>query len=491
MTFNSKVFWRFACAANMAAMIVSANAQDPPPTIIPVSSAGNTGAAPNGIAVTASELLFTQPFCAGQQTRGIYKVTLPGGGSTFVPPSIPDMGQCSENYLAISTGLGGFTANDTFVTGPSINNPSNEAVYKNGSTLFVDALPASNHHAGVTFDTAGTFGLALIVTLEGSVNGYNSTGLLQFTYPLPTTGVVYVLEGATVAPLTYGACPGCLFITGERSSNVNNAHPSGAGAIFFVKPGTVSGTPITKLADSPGVEPEGLVFVGNNLSCSLDGYSYFVSGYATGSQIDNPNSTTGAILAFTPAQLAPVAGQFLVPDEGSLSQGPGVISAFSPPSTFTTFSSTAYQLEASTILQCVGTGCPATFGFWKHHAFPASMFTGGVTSIGCHNYTAAELVAILDTNNAGGNAVTILAHQLIAAIANYDAGAKQTSDATAAIGAAIALLCANNIDMSTDFVQSSTTLGQQMTALANTLDTYNSSAPNCEGTGLTTGASTK
>ena len=125
------------------------------------------------------------------------------------------------------------------------------------------------------------------------------------------------------------------------------------GAIYFVTPGTPSGSMITKLTDTPGPEPEGLVFVGNNLSCTLGGYSYFVSGYATGGDIDNPYSTSGAILAYTPAQLSTVAGQFLVPDEGSLANGPGKISAFSAASgTFSPFSTTAYQLEGSTILEC-------------------------------------------------------------------------------------------------------------------------------------------
>jgi hypothetical protein len=112
------------------------------------------------------------------------------------------------------------------------------------------------------------------------------------------------------------------------------------------------------------------------------------------------------------------------------------------------------------------------------------MFVNGSASIGCKNYTAADLLTILNTNAGGGNAVIILAHQLIAAIANYDAGAKQTPEATAAIGAAIALLCANNINLASSVVQASTDLGQQMTALADTLDAYNSSAPDCEGTGL-------
>jgi hypothetical protein len=230
-------------------------------------------------------------------------------------------------------------------------NPANEAVYKNGSFVpFIDGIPASNHHAGITFDTAGTFGFDLIVTAEGSVTGYNPAATPQFHYPAPAN---YVLEGATVAPLTYSPCPGCLFITGELSSNVNNPNPVGMGAIFFVTPGTPSGSMVTKLTDTPGVEPEGLVFVGNNLSCTLGGYSYFVSGYATGGDLDSPSSTSGAILAYTPAQLSTVAGQFLVPDEGSLAGGPGKISAFSAATgTFSPFSTTAYQLEGSTILQC-------------------------------------------------------------------------------------------------------------------------------------------
>ena len=352
MRLNFNRFWRFACAATVAALTASAQQT---PTIIPVPSAGNNGAGPNGISVTASELLFTQPFCPGSQVRGTYKVTIAtpiaNSTSTLLDP-IPENFSCpgSENYLTISTGLGGFTAGDRYVTGASTTNPANEAVYKNGLLLFIDGIPASNHHAGITFDTAGTFGFDLIVTAEGSVTGFNPAAMPQFQYPAP---VGYVLEGATVAPLTYGPCPGCLFITGELSSNVNNSFPSGSGAIFFVTPGTPSGSMVTKLTDTPGPEPEGLVFVGNNLSCSLGGYSYFVSGYGTGNDIDNPQSTSGAILAYTPAQLSTVAGQFLVPEEGSLGGGPGKISAFSAASgTFSPFSTTAYQLEGSTILQC-------------------------------------------------------------------------------------------------------------------------------------------
>ncbi|HWY46196.1 MAG TPA: hypothetical protein VNX70_02360 [Bryobacteraceae bacterium] len=348
MRLKGKLFWRLACAATIAAMTATPQQT---PTIIPLTSAGNIGAAPNGISSTSGELLFTQPYCHGFQSRGTYKVNLPGGGSTLVE-TIPEVGQCSENYLVMSQGLGGFTAGDRYATGASITNPSNEAVYKNGSTLFIDMLPASSHHAGVTFDTVGTFGFDLIVTLEGSVRGYDSTGALKFTYAAPS---LYVFEGATVAPLSYGACPGCLFITAELASDVGSTNPVGPGAIYVVTPATPSGSAVTFWSNTPGPEPEGIVFVGfNQSSCSLSGYNYFVSGYAAAGQIDNPQSTNGAILAYTAAQLSGYAGQFLVPNEGSLGGGPGVIYAFSAPGVSTVFSRTTFQLEGATILACPG-----------------------------------------------------------------------------------------------------------------------------------------
>lgn len=250
MRLNFNLFWRFAFAATVAALAVSAQQT---PTIIPVPSPGNIGAAPNGIAVNATELLFTQPFCFGSQTRGTYKVNLPGGGSTLLDP-IPENFACpgSENYLTIATAQGGFTAGDRYVTAPSTTNPVNEAVYKNGSLVpFINGIPASNHHAGITFDTTGTFGFNLIVTAEASVTGYNPAGVQQFTVAAPSG---YVLEGATVAPSSYTPCPGCLFITGELSSNVNNAHPSGFGAIFMVEPGTSS---VIKLTNTLARSPKG------------------------------------------------------------------------------------------------------------------------------------------------------------------------------------------------------------------------------------------
>src|SRR5260370_34735054 len=80
----------------------------------------------------------------------------------------------------------------------------------------------------------------------------------------------------------------------------------------------------------------------------------------------------------------------------------------------------------SIALTCGGTGCPATIGFWKHHRFPNSVQSSGLT-IGGVTYSAADLLKIL--NNNGGNAVVILGRQLVGALLTLAAGAKHNAKA--------------------------------------------------------------
>ena len=349
----------------------------------------------------------------------------------------------------------------------------------------------SQHQTGVSFDEVGTFGGALLISADTMLFGYSSSGTVLFTYTLPAAfSSTYVLQGATVAPLTYTACAGCLFVTAMPSSNIN-AVPAGNGEIFVVQPGTASPGTLTPFLTTTGIpEPESIQFVTNNaLACTIGtgGFSYFVSGTATDNQFGNPFSTTGAILAWTSTQLSPYVGHFLVEDEQLTGGGRGAIyvdgslgSVFSDTTTST--NTAGFQLEDSAIIQCPG-GCPATFGFYKHFGLPASM----PLTIGCHTYTLAELQNILATPPAGGNAVDILAHQLIAALANYAANATKTVAASQAIAAAEGLLCSNNLVMGSSVVHAGTALGGQLTAVSDTLDTYNSSAGTLgcsEGAGL-------
>jgi len=456
-------------AASIAAVTVCAAGT--PPTVITALPG------PVGLSATTTNVLYTHPFC--ETVAGTRKIsTLGGGDFAVLPDQFAGPNQnltCAENYLATSPGLGGFPAGVTYVFAVVNQGTASEArviLREPGGTVFA-TLPAGFapvNHAYVSFDTVGSFGFALLVTGQSGIIGYNSAGGIAFSYTASLPGA-YALEGASVMPLNYVGCPGCLFVT------VSN--PGTNGAILVAAPG--ASTLSVWTTDAPS-EPESIQFVPFQ-ACSFNvnnvGYSYFVSGYNALSPGTSPAS---AILAYTPAQLAPFAGQLLVPDEFT-----GIIWAYSGPTTRTVFSNTGYQLEGAQIVQCSpGTGCPATQGYWKFHTFPASMFVGGNFTLGTFSYTATDLVNILETPPKQGNAILILAHQLIAAIANVDAGAQVTPAAATAIAQA-ELLFINNPTLSfASYLSSSSTLGSQMTTLSNTLDDYNSAVGlNCsEGSGL-------
>jgi hypothetical protein len=150
-----------------------------------------------------------------------------------------------------------------------------------------------------------------------------------------------------------------------------------------------------------------------------------------------------------------------------------------------TFNGTDSQLI---LLECgVGTGCPATIGFWKNsskHPFPSSVETSGLT-IGGVTYTPAQLLTILSDN--GGNAVVILGRQLVGALLNLAAGATDNPTADAAISNAEMLLETNSLNLLTSDVAPGSTLGQQLLADEVTLNNYNNANfQTCsEGSGLT------
>jgi len=505
------------CLAAAVVLMGTAAAQQTPIIIQP------NGIAANGIGATTNQLLFSQPFgTAAPQQRGIYSVTnISATGpvrtaSVAKTISLPTT-RNAENYFYISPGLGGFPAGSVYATNPST--ASTDAVFKDGS-LFINGIPDSNPgHAGITFDTGGTFGNALIVTTSSGVFGFNSAGVLLFAYPAPSN---FLLESSTVAPLSNAACPGCLYLTAESVAASVGQLNAPNGAIYVIRPNTPSGTAPTFIATAPGLEPENILFVTPQL-CTLSGtnFSYFVSAYAAGAQIDTNDPTSGALLAYTQAQVETAIGQALVPFEGTPS-APAKIYAFNPmTNSFSLFSTpipnppaspAAYQLEGASLVACgPATGCPATQGYWKHHAFAASMFTTGKVTIGGVQYTAAQLVDILNTPPAGGNAALILMHQLIAARANIAAGARIAGVVENGVNVELAIAQAETLlqfglpqpgfpgtnpsgtqfpvnfnASSGNFVPASSTLGGYLTTLANVLDAYNSAVGlNClEGTGL-------
>lgn len=302
--------------------------------------------APIGISATQS-VLFSQPYCDGEAPygtavqRGIYTLT-----STTPLVSLPASSSCAENYFAVSLGLGGFPSNQLYITGLYNGTPVIFTASASGGPVSVfSTLPVSDStlpHAALTFDTVGTFGFNLIATGANGVQGYNALHQPTFYYPNPAPGT-YLLEGATVAPLSYSPCPGCLFIVAENTNGTTSG-------IYVVHPGAPTGSTPQFFATGPQ-EAEGITFVQPN-ACTIGGNSYFVSAYNT-TPVNTTPSTGGAILGYTPAQLSGFMGDFLVPNE----QG-GIIYAYSGPNApgaapnRTIFSNTGWQLEGSAMAVC-------------------------------------------------------------------------------------------------------------------------------------------
>lgn len=110
--------------------------------------------------------------------------------------------------------------------------------------------------------------------------------------------------------------------------------------------------------------------------------------------------------------------------------------------------------------------CPRSQGFWKTHsdAWPVDSLAIGGTL-----YSGEQLLAVLN-KPVQGNAVLILAKQLIAAELNIANGSDPTPIA-AARADAHALL--TGVDITSDVVRTNTTTGKSMTSTAGVLDTYN------------------
>ena len=512
MTLNSRTVCTSLCAMTLA--VALAVAADPnPPTVISPTSTPYTlanGIAPNGIAATPSGIFFTQPFVDGLQPRGIYSITT--SGAVTSGGSIPTAaGINAENGLAIAPGIGsGFTAGDKFASGVSTTNSANDAVYKNGSgTPFIDGISASlsKHQTALAFDEVGTFSGALIVTADTTISIYNSAGTLlaHFTGP---AGLV--LQASTVAPLTYAACPGCIFVTAMPSGNINNPAPSGNGEILTVSPNAANGSAAVLFAVTTGIpEPESIQFVtSNSLSCSVGGFDFFASGYATDSQF-NSVSTSGAILAWTPAQLTPFVGHYLVQNEefagplhGAIYVDAGLASQSVFSDSTTTTNTVGYQLEDTAIIQCPvtpPTGCPATQGFWhKASHWPnvtklidGVIYNGGTDHsmvIGGIKYTQSQLLLIMPSGALHTGGYVNALSQFVAAVLNLAAGA-QTDSIDSTISAINNDLAGIPFINGTSLAPISSSLQTTLASFETALDNYNSAVGlGCsEGSGLTLG----
>lgn len=134
-------------------------------------------------------------------------------------------------------------------------------------------------------------------------------------------------------------------------------------------------------------------------------------------------------------------------------------------------------------------GCTRTQGFWGSSPHGQLLLKaivqalpGSTLALGTTNYTAAQLDSILDVPVAG-NALLILAHQLIAAKMNVAAGASYAPIIATLINADNAIGALIIPPVGAAFVAPASALGMTMTALASDLDKYNNGlagVPHCD-----------
>jgi hypothetical protein len=361
--------------------MVAVQAQTPPAVVVPEP-------APVGIGATPNLVLFSQPFSDAQPgvPRGIYVL---GGPATPLLP-LPTPSPLAENYFAVASGLGGFTAGDLFVFDLSTGSGRILTSSELGPLSLFNPGPFAGDHVSPNFDRVGTFGFNLIVTGDFGVRGIDAAGNVTFFYPSPTP-LLAKIEGSRVAPLSYAPCPGCLFIVTEP----NNLS---LGGIYVIHPGAPSFTIPELFATGPS-SPETIHFPTAN-ACTNNAIEYFASGFTKLPNISpDPNiSSGGAILGWTAAQVSPFIGKFLVADEFS-----GIIYAYNGPDVGglpdrTVFSNTGYQMEGQTLVTCpVQT---STKGFMTGGGQTANSAASHGMEVGCdvgsnhHN---------LEINWAGGN----------------------------------------------------------------------------------------
>ncbi len=213
------------------------------PTARPVSAdvgesvfASVTGAV--GVAATPGRVYVTSPSSSGQTQVSEFDDT---GSRVFVTlPSFRPAG--AEEYVAVagpkdpSAGgfptptLGGFPSNYVYVTqGQNIIEITQNGVISRNP--FATISSCQSDRTGITFDHVGSFGYNMIVTcLNGTVwkvdKNANATLIVNVATALGLASVH--IENPDVAPLSFGAYGGYVFVAAGDLDRVLAISPSGA-----------------------------------------------------------------------------------------------------------------------------------------------------------------------------------------------------------------------------------------------------------------------
>jgi hypothetical protein len=295
----------------------------------PVFAAGSvfvTGITePIGIVAVPGKLLFINPYHTNP--RQIFSVDSLGTVTLFATlPNRPNNELPSEEYIAISPGLGGFPASFIYITqGMNILQ-----VTPDGLTVSVFAtipsLPCS--HNGITFDHVGTFGFDMIISAggggaciggaTGEVWRVNSAGVatLVANVELKLGGTpTPILEGPEVAPLGFAPYGGWIIVASENRNAVFAISSAGdvkeiatvetAEDVRFIPPnpctfGSSGGSYFnTRYSDTPGasliwkIPPTDLVGLGGSAIIGGEDTGALTLLTSTGGSITSSTFATG------------------------------------------------------------------------------------------------------------------------------------------------------------------------------------------------------
>ncbi|MDB4894858.1 MAG: hypothetical protein JWN15_1120 [Firmicutes bacterium] len=275
----------------------------------------------NGVAATSSRL-FVTPYCRPDGQRPLYTVNSAGVSSLFAWLQ-PRPAGCYEEYLAVSPGLGGFTANEIYV----LQGTHVVKVTADGSsvTTFTTIPSLSPTHSGITFDQVGTWSHDMIVTSQsGEVWRITSAGVATMVKQLPA-GVM--IEGPAVAPNSFAPYGGWVLVGSENTSRVYAISPSGTVAIAADWPS----------AESIHVIPD------NACSFGTSGGSFFSANYPYG------------LVRFPTTDFAGLGGKVMVTSENG--GGVGLMSANGTSVAISSFDAEPYHYEGSAFVDCAVPPC--------------------------------------------------------------------------------------------------------------------------------------
>jgi hypothetical protein len=281
---------------------------------MPSSSTFVSVGTPIGVAVDTARLLYTQYVVTSSGDPAIFSVSDTGVVSVFAP-SFPSGAGSIEKYIDISPGLGAWAskAHYVYVTqGSEIYEITPDGAQV---SLFATLPPGTVTHAGITFDSEGTFNNDMIVTDPGgNVFRVDSGGSVTLVAPVGESPI----EGPSVAPVGFGPHGGEVWVAAEA-----------AGAVFAVRnDGTVSA--ITR--EIPGAENVRVV-PADLAEFGTSGGAYFAADYP------------GRIIKYPAADFAGLAGNVLV---GQETAGGGIMMISESGGTYNVspFDPTAFQGSA-------------------------------------------------------------------------------------------------------------------------------------------------